>query len=157
MRSFKIEQDYFALMQLILYVLRLFAKGNFEEGLASVKSQLPQILEDLGSDPFVLQAFHRDVVFDGAAAVYDVKGYQSIMEGYKATSIADKEPFSGKYLEALSNFAVTGVLPAAGVDQEVAAPPSSRPDEQIARCHQQLFKVHLTNTITIYVNISGVP
>lgn len=127
------------------------AKGHFEEGLASVKSQLPQILEDFGAapaggDPFVLQAFHRDVIFDSAAAVYDVTAYQSIMEGYKAAAAAnvqvEKEPFSGKYLEALSKFALTGALPSS--DLEVATLSSTRPEDQIARCQQQLFKVGLS-------------
>ena len=124
------------------------ARSKFEEGLTLVKSQLPQILEDFSSDPFVLGVFHRDVIFDGAAAVYDVQAYQSIMESYKASSAAaeEKEPFNAKYLEALSRFAVLGTLPAAWSDQEQKST-SSRPEEQIAWCHQQLFKVNMWYTI----------
>ena len=90
-----------------------FVKGHYEEGLKSMKSFLPQILNDFANDPYVLGVFQREI-FQGHCAVFDSKGYQTMMESYRSAAgsgLPESEPYTAKYIDALNKFALNGVVP----------------------------------------------
>ena len=100
-----------------------FVKGHYEEGLKSMKSFLPQILNDFPNDPYVLGVFQREI-FQGHCAVFDSKGYQSMMESYRSGSgLPESEPYTAKYIDALNKFALNGVVPPTYKDERLDMSP----------------------------------
>ena len=119
-----------------------------------MKSFLPQILNDFANDPYVLGVFQREI-FQGHCAVFDSKGYQSMMESYRSAAgsgLPESEPYTAKYIDALNKFALNGVVPPTykyDAENNPFMLDSSQQkrtgltdtDAQIVRCRQYLFKI----------------
>ena len=110
-------------------------KSKLEDGLKNLEAHLPQIFE---IDQSIAGFFCREI-FLTKGVICDQSGYETMVQTYKDQWPKESEPYTKKYLDALSSFA-NGDLPTTYKDADFEFKCGGS-IEKIHHCHQCLLKI----------------